>query len=130
MPKAHLVFTSHKNSFSVNVQNLEELSVPQIQELEKFVSSRKGIFDFDTFTFVIQKRIEFNEFVTLVKYSNIDAVFQERIFQQKEKSRVGFGQYKGMPYSEIPDSYLLWLKSNYRGPDKEYVDKELKRRKL
>ena len=130
MSKAHLIFTNHKNSFSVKVTNLEELSVPQIQELEKFVNNRKGVFDFTTYTFVIQKKIEFNEFVSLIKYSGIDAVFQEIVFAQKEQSRVGFGQYKGMPYKDIPSSYLLWLKSNYRGPDKEHIDTELKRRKL
>ena len=130
MPKAHFIFTNHQNSFSVNVKNLEELTVSQIQEIELFVAKRKGVFDFSTFTFVIQKRIEFNEFISLVKHSNIDAMFQERIFQKKEQSRVGFGQYKGMQYSDIPGSYLLWLKSNYRGPDKEYIDTELKRRKL
>lgn len=128
MPKAHFVFTSHHNSFSVHVKNLEELSVPQIQEIELFVSSRNGIFDFNTFTFVIQKRIEFNEFVSLIKHSGIDAVFQEVVFQQKEQTRIGFGQYKGMSLSDLPDSYLVWLKGNYHGQQKDDILKEIKKR--
>ncbi|MCD6173123.1 MAG: DUF3820 family protein [Sulfurimonas sp.] len=130
MPKVQLAFTKHRNSFNVKVINLESLSVEQIQALELFVKNRKGIFDFDTYTFVIQKKIEFNEFVSLIKYSNIEATCQEMLIIKKEKSRVGFGQYKGMYYSDIPDSYLIWLKSNYRGFDKEFIEVELKKRKL
>ncbi len=130
MPKVQLSFTKHANSFNVKVENMENLSVEQIQALELFVSNRKGIFDFNTYTFVIQKKIEFKEFLTLIKYSNIEATCQEMLIIKKEKSRVGFGQYKGMYYNDIPDSYLVWLKSNYRGFDKKFIEAELKRRKL
>lgn len=130
MPKPLLAFTKHKNSFNVKVVNLESLSVEQIQALELFVKNRKGIFDFNTYTFVIQKKIEFNEFVDLIRHSNIEATCQEMLIIKKEKARVGFGQYKGMYYSDLSDSYLLWLKSNYRGYEKEFIDTELKKRKL
>ena len=78
----------------------------------------------------IQKKIEFPEFVELIKHSNIQAKLSERIIQVKSQPRVGFGQYKGMQYNELPNSYMLWLKSNYRGYDRDTIEKELKRRKL
>lgn len=130
MPKAHLVFTHFHNSYSVKIPNLEQLSVEQIQELEKFASSRKGVFDFESYSFVIQKRVEFYEFVALIQHSNIDAKLQENIIVRETEPRIGFGQYKGMQYNELPDSYMIWLKTSYRGYDREKVEKELKRRNL
>ncbi|WP_415398468.1 putative quorum-sensing-regulated virulence factor [Sulfurimonas sp. CS5] len=130
MTKAHLVFTKYHNSYRVDVRNLEQLSVEQIQELQNFVESRKGIFDFTSYSFVIQKRIEFHEFMTLIQYSNIKARCEENIITVKSQPRVGFGQYKGMQYSDLPDSYMLWLKTNYRGYDRELVEAELKKRNL
>ena len=130
MIKATLTFTKFTNSFSVRIVNLEKLSVEQIQELELFVKQRKGIFDFNTYSFVIQKRLEFKEFVSLIQTTEIQANCTENIIERKSEPRVGFGQYKGMQYNELPDSYMLWLKSNYRGYEKETIDKELKRRKL
>ena len=130
MIKAHLIFTHYRNSYSVKIQNLEQLSVEQIQQLQEFVSSRNGIFDFNTYSFVIQKRLEFYQFISLIKFCEIKADCEENIIIEKNYPRVGFGQYKGMQYNELPDSYMLWLKSNYRGQDRETIDKELKRRKL
>ena len=130
MIKANLVFTKYAKSFSVHITNLEQLTVEQIQEIENFVKLRNGIFDFNAYTFSIQKKIEFQEFVELIEQSNIQAKLSEHIIQAKFQSRVGFGQYKGMQYNELPDSYMLWLKSNYRGYDRDTIEKELKRRKL
>jgi len=130
MSKAYFIFTQYSNSFSVHVKNLEQLSVEQIQEIQSFVTLRKGVFDFNTYSFSIQKKIEFEEFCKLIKQSSIDAQCAEHIIQQKEQHRVGFGQYKGMQYNELPDSYILWLKNNYRGQDRDIIDKELKKRKL
>lgn len=130
MPKAHLVFTHFHNSYNVRVPNLEKLSVEQIQELENFAQKRKGIFDFENYTFSIQKRVEFHEFATLIKSLGIDAVLEERLIIKDIEPRIGFGQYKGMQYSELPNSYMLWLKGNYRGYDKAKVDKELEKRNL
>jgi len=130
MTKAHLVFTKYHNSYRVDVKNLEQLSVEQIQELQHFVENRKGIFDFRSYSFVIQKRIEFHEFVTLIQYSDIKARCEENIITLQSQPRVGFGQYKGMLYSDLPDSYMLWLKTNYRGYDRELIEAELKKRNL
>lgn len=130
MPKAHLIFTHLHNSYNVSVPNLEKLSVEQIKELENFVSFRNGIFDFETYSFVIQKRLEFYEFSALIDHLGIDATVQERLIIKETEPRIGFGQYKGMQYSELPNSYMLWLKTNYRGFDKEKVDKELAKRNL
>ena len=128
--KPHFIFTSRKNSFSVKVKNLEKLTVPQIQAIEEFVSKRKGVFDFNSYSFVIQKRLEFNAFVELLKGVNLNAYCEENVLEEKTYKRIGFGQYKGMQYNELPDSYMLWLKSNYRGYEKEDLDKELSRRNL
>ena len=130
MIKANLVFTQYAKSFNVHITNLEQLRVEQIQEIENFVKIRNGIFDFNAYSFSIQKKIEFPEFVELIEHSNIQAKLSEHIIQVKFQPRVGFGQYKGMQYNELPDSYMLWLKSNYRGYDRDAIEKELKRRKL
>jgi len=129
MPKAQLLFTPHKNSFSVKVENLEKLSIDEIQKLQTFVAQRKGVFSFETYTFSIQKRIGLEEFETLLDLCNIEASITQ-VFSQIKEARVSFGQYKGMLYRELPDSYLLWLKSNYNGPDKPVIQKELLQRKL
>ena len=130
MTKAHLVFTQRYNSYSVSVPNLERLDVTQIQELQEFVSKRNGIFDFNTYSFSIQKKVEFHEFTSLIDSLNINAICDENVIVQKAQARIGFGQYKGMQYNELTDSYMLWLKTNYHGKDREVIDKELKRRKL
>ena len=129
MPKARLLFFSQANSFKVTVKNLEELSIEQIQQLEKFVQERKGIFDFTTYTFTIQKRIEYEEFVKLIFLCDIEADVEE-YFSRKTEARVSFGQYKGMEYKHLPDSYILWLQANYHGADKKIINTEIKRRKL
>ena len=130
MAVARFVFTSYSKSFSVYVENLEALSVEQIQEIESFVKNRKGLFDFTNYTFAIQKRLEFQEFVKLISLSDIHAVCIDKPVVTLQKDRVGFGQYKGMYYSELPNSYMVWLKTNYRGYDKEKVEKELQKRNL
>lgn len=130
MNKAHLVFRKYFNSFSVHVKNLEKLSVEQIQTIEEFVKARKGIFDFNSYTFIIQKRLEFSEFILLIEKSSIEATCEENITKIEQKSKVEFGKYRGMYYSDIPDSYLLWLKSNYLGKDREIIEAELNFRAL
>ena len=129
MPKAELLFKPHKNSFSVQIKNLEKLSVEEIQKIQDFVAKRKGIFSFETYTFSIQKRIGLEEFEDLLALCGIDANTTEE-FLLDTTPRVSFGQYKGMLYKELPDSYLLWLKTNYNGTDKNIILQELKNRKL
>ena len=130
MVKVNFIFTQHHNSFSVHIPNLEKLSVEQIQDIEEFVKLRKGVFDFETYTFVIQKRLEFHEFVSLINKSDIDAICDEKIVEYKEQARVSFGQYKGIYYTEIRDSYMLWLKTNYHGKDRNLIEEELKKRNM
>jgi hypothetical protein len=130
MPKAHLVFKSYKKFYTVNIPNLEELSVEQIKELQDFVSFRNGIFDFNNYSFSIQKTMEYNDFVSLVNHLGIDCKCEEKKELYKEIHRVGFGQYKGMPVSDLPDSYLLWLKNNYHGDQKDIFLKEIEKRKI
>lgn len=130
MSKPIFVFTAFKSSFRVIVKNLESLSVLQIQDIEKFVSQRKGVFDFDTYSFVIQKMIEFTEFVKIIELSSLDASCVDNPAVSQVKPRVSFGQYKGMLYTELPDSYIIWLKENYSGAQKNILKEELKYRGL
>lgn len=130
MAKAHLIFTQRYNSYSVYIPNLESLNVSQIQELEAFTKSRNGLFDFSTYSFSIQKRIEFNDFVLLISSLGIKANCSENSVVAQAQPRIGFGQYKGMQFNELTDSYMLWLKANYSGRDRGLIDKELKKRNL
>ncbi|WP_428743767.1 putative quorum-sensing-regulated virulence factor [Sulfurimonas sp.] len=130
MTKPKFIFTKHTNSFSVNIENLEELSVEQIQNIQKFVEQRKGVFDFETYSFTIQKRLDFSEFAALLEHIGLDAYCEEKNLSFKTDVRIDFGQYKGMRYNELPDSYLLWLKANYKGKDSQVIEMELKSRSL
>ncbi len=130
MPKPHFIFTQYKNSLRVYIPNLESLDVATIQNIEQFVLKRKGYFDFNTYTFVLQKRLEYKEFKQVVEVSGLDVDFEQNKIEQVSKPRVSFGQYKGLFYSELPDSYLLWLKNNYRGREKEIIEEEIKSRNL
>ncbi len=130
MDKAYFIFTKYTRSFSVRIPNLDKLSVKQIQEIQNFVKTRNGFFDFDSYTFSIQKKIEFKEFCRLIEQTHMHAHVVENIREIRSQPRVGFGQYKGMQYNELPDSYMLWLRMNYRGYERDIIDKELKKRKL
>lgn len=130
MAKPIFEFTQYKNSYSVFVKNLESLTVTQIQEIELFIQQRKGIFDFHNYIFTIQKRLEFHEFSALMKHLEFDVICMENIIEKTYYARISFGQYKGMSYAELPDTYLIWLKNNYRGTEKENVAKEIAKRKL
>ena len=130
MVQPQFLFTKFTNYFSVKVQNLESLSVAQIQEIQEFVMIRNGIFDFNSYSFEIQKRLEFNEFQAVVKNSSLNAICTENILKHTQQDRIGFGQYKGLYYHELPDSYMIWLKTNYKGFDREKIQKELQKRGL
>ena len=127
---AELVFTKLYKSFQVDIVNLESLTVETIQKLEHFTKSRNGIFDFELYRFVIQKNIEFYEFERLLKHIDIKCLCTEKINYQKQSPRIEFGQYKGMFFVDLDDAYVLWLKSNYRGSQKIFVDNEVKKRNL
>lgn len=130
MAKIYFVFTKLQNSFSVYVKNLEELSVEQIKSIEAFVSLRRGFFDFNTYTFSIPKRVEFIEFKILMETIFTNLICEEIVFKTPQMSKVEYGKYKGMLYCDLPDVYLLWLKSNYHGKDREIIEAELKSRDL
>jgi len=128
---AELIFTRYKTSYSVYVKNIQKLSVAQIQELEHFVKLRHGYFDFNTFSFSIQKKISFKEFTKLLNSLNITAVVEENIIKTRDDiMKINFGKYKGMFYSDLPDSYLLWLSKNYNGEDRNIITQELQNRNL
>jgi len=130
MPKPHFLFRKYQNSIKVTVTNLEELDVATIQTIEQFVKSRKGYFDFNTYSFVLQKRLEFEEFKKVLELSSFDVLLEKEKIEEEYQARVSFGQYKGLLYSELPDSYIIWLKNNYIGRDRGFIEAELKSRKL
>lgn len=128
MPRPRLCFKAHANSLSVKVLNMESLEVAQIMELEAFVRSRRGVFDFEHYTFALQKRVTFEEFDFLLKSLGIDVSLEEEFEVSPTEPRVAFGQYKGLRFSEIPDGYLEWLKRNYFGSQKNLIEKEIEKR--
>jgi hypothetical protein len=130
MTKPKLIFTKYQNLFNVKVENMEQLEVFQIKQLQDFVEIRKGIFDFETYSFKINKKIQYPEFIDLLKHLNIDANVEENILKVQQNVKINFGQYKGMYFSELPDSYLLWLKSSYMGKNRDTIDLEIKSRNL
>ncbi|MCO4191495.1 DUF3820 family protein, partial [Proteus terrae] len=83
-----------------------------------------GYFDFTSYSFVLQKRLEYEEFQKLVEQSGLDVSLENKSLELEIKPRVGFGQYKGVYYDELPDSYLLWLKNNYMGREKAFIEEE------
>jgi len=130
MPIPKLIFTKYHDSFIVEIKNMELLEVLQIKQLQDFVKIRKGIFDFQTYSFKINKKIQYTDFIDLLKHLNIDANVEENILKVKQNIKVDFGKYKGMFFSELPDSYLLWLKSSYMGKHRDDIDVEIKSRNL
>ena len=130
MPIPKLIFTKYHDSFNVEIKNMELLEVLQIKQLQDFVKIRKGIFDFQTYSFKINKKIQYTDFIDLLKHLNIDANVEENILKVKQNIKVDFGKYKGMFFSELPDSYLLWLKSSYMGKNRDDIDVEIKSRNL
>ena len=130
MPKPHFIFTKFQNSFRVHIPNLEKLSISDIQAIEAFVAKRKGYFDFTSYSFVLQKSLEYKEFQKLAKQSGLDVDLENKPLELEIKPRIGFGQYKGVCYNELPDSYLLWLKNNYMGREKAFIEEEIRNRNL
>ena len=129
-----LRFVAYSEYYTIIVENLALLSVDQIKELEAFAAQRRGRLDFATSAFRIGKRISFEHFNKTLELCGIkaDTIESEPVNQITPASNtpVGFGQYKGMSYSELPQEYLLWLKHNYRGREREFVDQELQSRSL
>jgi hypothetical protein len=133
MVRPSLQFIAHYDYYTVKVNNLHELTVVQIQELEKFASDRRGRLDFATAMMRIGKRIDFDDFNRVLEFSGIkaDTVESEIKVREKQKSAdaaIGFGKYRGMHYSEIPSDYLLWLKKNYQGQERRFIEHELQSR--
>lgn len=133
MVRPLLRFVAHYDHFAVKVENLSELTVEQIQKLEKFASDRRGRLDFTSATIHIGKRIDFDDFNRILELSAIKAdTIESEVRAEKDAAPVdaviGFGKYRGMQYSQIPLEYLLWLKKNYHGLERPTVEHELMRR--
>lgn len=129
-----LRFVAYSEYYTVTVENLTALTVAQIQELEAYARQRRGRLDFATGRMRIAKRIDFDHFNKTLELCGIkaDTVASEVINQLETPSNaaVGFGKYKGMCYSELPEEYLLWLKRNYHGREREFIEQELRSRSL
>ena len=135
-----LRFIPHRDYFDVIVENLTSLTVPQIQAIEQFATQRRSQLDFDTSSFRIYKRIDFDHFNRLLDSVGIIADTIESEIKYSEPSTdhdlppedpvVSFGKYKGQRMSQLPDHYLSWLKKNYNGPMRNSIEYECHRRSL
>lgn len=139
-----LIFFEHKNSFTLQIVNLDRLSVEQIKVLEDFCRVRRGIFDFEKERISIQKRLSQEDVEKLFQLLKIDVQFfepqniakkkpekSEKAARPKEPSaKITFGKYKGKSYSELPDNYLQWLAKNYNGSENENISNEIMRRTI
>ncbi len=130
-----LVYEQRRDYLLLRVTNLTQLSVAQIQELEQFAAARRGWFDFNTSQIHIEKRLELEQLSKLLDSVGITASVEEKEEAVEApkcnvNAKIGFGKYRGHAYSEIPDAYMMWLKGNYYGPERQEVDNELARRGL
>lgn len=141
-----LVFFEHKNSFTLQILNLKELSIEQIKLLEEFSRVRRGVFDFEKERISIQKRlkqkdveklfqllkidVEFLESHSVIKKSVDDKQTSKSSASSKPTTKVTFGKYKGKLYSDLPDNYLQWLVENYNGFENENISNEVIRRTI
>lgn len=135
MVRPLLRFVAFHDFFTLRVENLSSLSVSQIQELERFATDRRSRLDFNTATMRIAKRIGFDDLVRLLSLSGIKAdVIESEIKPKRVENQVdaviGFGKYRGTHYKDIPTPYLLWLKKNYQGPERQALEQELRKRAL
>lgn len=141
MIKPHFTFQGYTNFFKVHVDNLEQLSVDQIKKILDFVQKRRGFFDFETYEFKIQKKMDFKEFKVLCEDAKLEVVLKE--FEGKQQlhkniqnenvqtdTKIDFGKYKGKFFKELPDSYIIWLRRNYVGKFKDIIVQEYKKRAL
>jgi hypothetical protein len=44
-------------------------------------------------------------------------------YKYADEYQIGFGKYKGMPLTEVPDSYYEWAERNLTKEDEEYIKK-------
>ncbi|MEA3374033.1 MAG: hypothetical protein U9Q62_10160 [Campylobacterota bacterium] len=124
-----LRFVAHYDCCDIIVENLPSLTVPQIQQLEKFASDRRGQLDFSNSKIRIHKRIDFEYFNRILELSGIqaDTIESEVVKATPVKAvnaLIGFGKHRGTSYSELPVEYLLWLKQNYQGHERQYIEQE------
>ena len=133
-----LRFVAYKDYYTVTVENLTALTVPQIQQLQAYASQRRSRLDFENATMRIWKRIDFGHFNKTLESAAIiaDTIESEVVRSDTvavapvKDPVVGFGKHKGMRYADIPDSYLIWLKGNYSGPERGLIEAELTKRSL
>ncbi len=130
-----LQFVAYSNFYDIIIENLPSLTVSQIQQLEKFASDRRGRLDFSTSRIRVYKRIDYDHFNRTLELSGIkaDTIESEVVVAVPVKvvdALIGFGKYRGTSYSELPVDYLLWLKQNYQGHERQYIEQECINRSL
>lgn len=138
MAQPYLIFQQYSQFFTLDITNIQELSVAQIQSLETFTRVRNGLFDFKRAQIKIMKRIEIQHLVQLFTLTDLNPYIREKeevisLESQKAESppiAIGFGKHRGTLYSELPGEYLQWLKRNYRGSERDLIESEIKRRGL
>jgi len=138
MAQPYMLYQQYSRFFTLDIKNITELSVHQIQELESFTKSRNGMFSFEKAQIKINKRLEMHHLVQLFSLTSLDPYIKEKldfVDDTLKKSAavpvpIGFGKHRGTLYGELPGEYLIWLKRNYRGGERDLIETELKRRGL
>jgi hypothetical protein len=133
-----LRFVAYRDYYTVRIENLTELTVPQIRQLEAYAAERRSLLDFSTATMKIWKRVDYAHFNKTLKLAGIaaDTIESEVVRPDSMPAApakdpvVGFGKHRGMRYGDLPEGYLLWLKNNYSGPERGLIEAELTRRGL
>lgn len=143
MTLPRLRFVAYHDYYIITIENLTALSVPQIQQLEAFAAARRSRLDFNRSSIRIWKRIDFEHFNQTLQHAGIlaETLEPDGTAVKAEPSRqaeapkhvtakVGFGKHRGLAYAELPDDYLLWLKRNYQGRERVFIEEELAARNL
>ncbi|MDF1881241.1 hypothetical protein JHD50_07990 [Sulfurimonas sp. MAG313] len=127
-----LSYTQYSKQFICKIQNINELSVQTLQELENFASTRSGSLDYTKESFCIPKRIALSHVQELFKLKGLDVFITEEEAKRQRISNmatINFGKYKGTKWTDLDDTYLLWLSKNLNSDDRQIAISELESRK-
>ncbi|HIC44744.1 MAG TPA: hypothetical protein EYO73_10855 [Sulfurimonas sp.] len=127
-----LSYTQYSKQFTCKIENIGELSIQTLQELEAFASQRSGSLDYSKESFSIPKRIEIQHLQELFQLKGMDVFITQKEAQKHfavNTSIINFGKFKGTKWSDLEDTYLLWLTKNLNSDDRQTAIRELERRK-
>lgn len=127
-----LTYTQYPRYFRCKIENINELSVQNLQELEAFASARSGQLDYQSESFIIPKRIEIQYLQELFNLKGIEVFITEQEPQKykiSQNATINFGKFKGQKWSDLDEEYLKWLSQNLSSDDRQTALNELSQRK-